>query len=1055
MTGVFKKGHKEQKASEKERGRGASEGRQSVESLKDSEKRDLEMFRDVAACSFDSMYEVDAEWRCTYASPVIERVMGYTPQEVVGRHFFEFFHPEDRKRLKKTALAVLAEKKPFRDFIGRFVHKDGSEVWVSTSGIPKFDDQGNFRGYRGANTDITDRIKAERALRQSQERWQALMQSLPDVVVIVSRDGTILEVNEAAQNVLPGKVVIGTNAFEYVPPAQAGVMRKAFEHVFLRGKPYSYEIAGTGTAGEYASWYTTRLVPIEREGQVIAAVMISRDITDRKRAEEATKRALNEWQTTFDSSHDLMMLLNSQGEIIKANLATEKFLQKPRTEICGKKCYHLIHGTDAPPDFCPAEKARRTKEREEAEMYLQDRDMWFLVTIDPLLDEKGRYAGAVQVIKDITERKQAEEALRESEEKWRTLVQNIPDIIITVASDGTIVAINRTVIGVPIEEVIGRKVYDYIPPDQWDLMRSSLERVFRTGEKDTYEILGEGPRGPKTAWYETRAVPIKRDGKVVAATLISTDITERRRARQALQESEEKFRLAFENAKDAIFWADPETELITNCNKAAEVLLGRKREEIIGQPQSSLHPAEAKEHYTGAFRKHIRKGGGVDFEGEVITKSGKRTPVVITASFTVIGDKRIVQAIFHDITDRKQADKILRESEEKFRLAFENAKDAIFWADPETELIVNCNRAAEVLLERKRDQIIGQHQTAIHQPEKAEFYAKMFKDHIEKRGVVDNEAEVITKTGKIVPVHITASMTAVGGRPIMQGIFRDITFRKQAEEKLKAYSHNLEQMVEERTRELDRARARLFQSSKLAALGRMGAGIAHQLNSPICSGLLSVDSLAQDYKNVPKQQRLLQNLRNSLASMHDVVECMLAMSMVSRPGAPVRANVDLNGVLSRILELVGRECEKRHIKMESLLDPDLPPIQAAVGELDQVFINLVNNAIDAMEKGGKLSIHTIKLPEGIEVHIRDTGKGIPSKHLDQVFEPFFTTRLAEKGIGLGLSVAREIVERYGGEIGVVSHPGKGSTFSVRLPAMRAKEKQTGLPLQGPKQKSRH
>jgi PAS domain S-box-containing protein len=132
-------------------------------------------------------------------------------------------------------------------------------------------------------------------------------------------------------------------------------------------------------------------------------------------------------------------------------------------------------------------------------------------------------------------------------------------------------------------------------------------------------------------------------------------------------------------------------------------------------------------------------------------------------------------------TERKKALETLQKSEEEFKLAFESAKDAIFWADPETGLIINCNKAAEVLLEKKCEEIIGRHQTQLHPPEKAEHYANVFKKHIEEKGAVDDEAEVITKSGVIKPVHITASVTVVKDKPIIQGIFRNITERKHAE----------------------------------------------------------------------------------------------------------------------------------------------------------------------------------------------------------------------------------------------------------------------------------
>jgi len=133
-------------------------------------------------------------------------------------------------------------------------------------------------------------------------------------------------------------------------------------------------------------------------------------------------------------------------------------------------------------------------------------------------------------------------------------------------------------------------------------------------------------------------------------------------------------------------------------------------------------------------------------------------------------------------TARRLAEEALQKSKEEFKLAFEDATDAIFWADPENGLITNCNKAAEILLEKKREEIVGCPQTAVHPPQKAEYYANVFKKHIEEKGAVDERAEIITKSGKIKPVHITASVTTVGGKPIIQGVFRDITERKQTEQ---------------------------------------------------------------------------------------------------------------------------------------------------------------------------------------------------------------------------------------------------------------------------------
>ncbi len=176
----------------------------------------------------------------------------------------------------------------------------------------------------------------------------------------------------------------------------------------------------------------------------------------------------------------------------------------------------------------------------------------------------------LRAIGDITEHKRAEQALRESEEQWRSLVENIPDIIMTVDADGTILFINRTVLGLTVEGTIGTSVYDYIPPERHDTLRKPLERVFESGETHSYEIAAAGPFG-RPSWYFSRIGPIVRDGRVAAAVLIITDITERKQAEEALQESEEKYRDLVENINGVIYTVDAGGRLTYVSPVVAEV----------------------------------------------------------------------------------------------------------------------------------------------------------------------------------------------------------------------------------------------------------------------------------------------------------------------------------------------------------------------------------------------------------------------------------------------------------------------------------------------------
>lgn len=267
---------------------------------------------------------------------------------------------------------------------------------------------------------------------------------------------------------------------------------------------------------------------------------------------------------------------------------------------------------------------------------------------------------------------------------------------------------------------------------------------------------------------------------------------------------------------------------------------------------------------------------------------------------------------------------------------------------------------------------------------------------------------------------------------LMEGIWH-IMRRQEIEAQLRQYSEKLEGMVEERTQERDRARASLFAAAKMAAMGRMGAGIAHQLNSPLGGAMLLLDALADSNRDQASDLETLGKLRRSLISMKQIIDSMLTLAMVPLRKPAAETNICLNRTLEQILDLVQNECAHHNVLLRLDFASALPPIQGQPGEPDQIFLNLINNALDAMPKGGTLTIQTLPVEDDVEVRIGDTGSGIAPEHLEKIFEPFFTTRRSRRGVGLGLSIAHEMVQRYRGTIRVESEIGRGTTFIVKLP----------------------
>ena len=308
-------------------------------------------------------------------------------------------------------------------------------------------------------------------------------------------------------------------------------------------------------------------------------------------------------------------------------------------------------------------------------------------------------------------------------------------------------------------------------------------------------------------WFVARISRFTRDGSTYIV-VVHENITERKLANEALWESENKYRSLVERANDGIGIIQNGT--VKYANPRLSAMWGYRVEEFVDRKFSDLvHPDDVTKAIQYYGRRIEGKDAPIGYELRLLHRNGRAIYGEISGGLITYQNRPADLIIVRDVTHRKQIEKALHQSEEKFRLAFESAVDPIFWADPETGFIARCNRAAEVLLGKGRDSIIGKHHSSLHPPGRADYYRDKFKRHITEKGALNDEAEIVTGSGKIVPVEITASVSMVGETPLVQGIFRDITERKKAEEALRRANEELGHRVANRTAELARANKQL------------------------------------------------------------------------------------------------------------------------------------------------------------------------------------------------------------------------------------------------------
>ncbi|MBI1911330.1 MAG: PAS domain S-box protein [Deltaproteobacteria bacterium] len=399
----------------------------------------------------------------------------------------------------------------------------------------------------------------------------------------------------------------------------------------------------------------------------------------------------------------------------------------------------------------------------------------------------------------------------------------------------------------------------------------------------------------------------------------------------------------------------------------------------------------------------------------------------------------------------------LKEINEKYLKLVQMAPDAILLKDIQTGRFIDMNPAAVILMGYAKEELSNMDSEQIYPKDKVREYKDVFRRWLhDGKGYLHN-AEIIKKDGFTVPVEIAASVIELNRRKYIQEIWRDLSERRGLEETIRRHITELEAVVRDRTAELNRSLAelelaydklrnseqRLIQSAKLISLGEMGAGIAHELNSPL-AGILTLTELL--LSRMPKDDtnyRFLEKIKDAVVRSKYII---LDMLTYSRPSRGEFTPMFLNESIRATLLLFTSELKTSSLEIIENFDPDLPKVFGNKGQIMEVILNIIKNARDALGGNGRLFITTKSVKEGSKefavAGFRDTGPGIPKDIMDKIFDPFFTTK--EKGggmnIGLGLSISQSIIKEHGGRIEVESSPGKGAKFSVYLPVYKEQDK---------------
>ncbi len=857
---------------------------------------------------------------------------------------------------------------------------------------------------------IKKRAKAQDELQDERNKLQSVVDSLEYGLTIQDKDYNIIYQNKPSQK--PFGAHLGEKCYRIYAGVEKVCDGCPVEQAFKDGKSHTVERKRVMPSGEVIFWENTANPIRDSRGNIVSCLEITRDITERKKAEEALADEATRRRILINQSLDGIVVLDENSKVYEANQRFAEMLGYTPEEV------RELHTWDWDTQWSREQLLEMGRKVDEAgfhlETYHRRKDG---TTIDVEISVNGAVCSGQKLIfcvcRDITERRQTEEKIQQQNE----FLNNILDALthpfyVLDANDYTIKMGNLATKAGNLSEnpTCHALTHKSDQPCRGADHVCPLEEVKKTKKPVVVEHIHYDEDG-NARNIEVYGYPIfDAEGNVVQMIEYSLDITERKRAEEALRESEEFRSSLLANSPNPIGVINPDSSL-RYVNPALEKLTGFPAAELIGKkaPYPYWTQETLKKTVMG-FRKAMRQG---DQRAEELfqKKNGERFWVKIT-SIPVMNDGEFKYLLTNwvDITKRKQVEEALRQSEKKYKNMVEATSDMIWEADAKGVFTFVSPRIKD-LLGYEANEVIGKIRTLDLIPKaEAREWLKRFKEINAKREPFFGfEITNLHKNGTPVLFEISGIPTfdSDGNFKGYVGINKNITERKRMEEQL-------------------------MLTDRLASIGELASGIAHELNNPLTSVI--------GFSQLLLEEDIPQNLKEDVGTIYS--EAQRASAIVknlltfARKHAPMRQLSQVNNILEDVLKLRAYEQKVNNIELEKRFATDLPEIMVDYFQMQQVFLNLIVNAESAMLEAngrGKMVITTGRHNHTVKVTITDNGPGIAKENLRRVFDPFFTTKEVGKGTGLGLSICHGIVAGHGGRIYAEGTVNEGAAFVVELP----------------------